>query len=380
MALISTSKNRLIPLEASRGIAAGIVVAHHFFLGFVPGFEPSIIGRWYYVFVNGTGAVHFFFVLSGFVLCWAYFKTGDLNRLKEGFFKRLPRLAAPVLITTITSYFLFYFGFYYFEGASKLTESLWLSTFGGALRPNFQPSFFDAVTQGVGTFITGDANYNKNLWTMKPEFMGSLIVFMAAAFISLTLCFKYLGISFFLLSIWALGIYSDVFPFVAGIFLAAYLSKNPLAIKMPLAILAILLGIYLLGYAIPDKHYSWFKYLNYLKVEGGKLEIILHSIGASLIIFSIMTNSKIYAFLNNKLCNYLGVFSFPLYLVHTLVICSFISFVYLFLSHQDYSRDLVLTVLFGLTFGASILVAVPLVIFDRFWLDLVSKFIKRALR
>ena len=215
---------------------------------------------------------------------------------------------------------------------------------------------------------------------MKPEFMGSLIVFMAAAFISLIFSFKYLGISFFLLSIWALGIYSDVFPFVAGIFLAAYLSKNSLAIKTPLAILAILLGIYLLGYAIPDKHYSWFKYLNYLKVEGGKIEIILHSIGASLIIFSIMTNSKIYAFLNNRLCNYLGVFSFPLYLVHTLVICSFISFVYLLLSHQAYSRDLVLTVLFGLTFGASILAAVPLVIFDRFWLDLVSKFFKKALR
>jgi peptidoglycan/LPS O-acetylase OafA/YrhL len=53
------SSSRLIPLEATRGIAALIVVVHHFFLGFAPqvtGLLPelrtpsSIIGNWYYVF------------------------------------------------------------------------------------------------------------------------------------------------------------------------------------------------------------------------------------------------------------------------------------------------------------------------------------------
>ena len=380
MALIPISTNRLIPLEASRGIAAAIVLAHHFLMSFVPPFEPRIIGRWYYVFVNGTGAVHFFFVLSGFVLCWAYFKTGDLNRLKEGFFKRLPRLAAPVLITTISSFFLFYFGLYYFESASKVTESQWLATFGFALKPDFHPSLHQAIFQGLGTFITGDANYNVNLWTMKPEFMGSMVVFMTAAFISLVLSFEYLLISFFLLSIWALGIYGDIFPFIAGIFLSASLAKHQPKIKTPAAIFAILLGIFLLGYAIPDKNYLWFKYLNYLEIQPAKIEIIVHSIGSSLIIFAIMANSKIYNFLNNRFCNYLGVFSFPLYLVHTLVICSLVSYAYLFLNESNYSQNLIIPSLFGITLVASILASIPLIIFDKFWLNLINRFTKRILR
>ena len=63
------SSTRLIPLEATRGIAALIVIVHHFFLGFAPqvtGLLPelrtpsSIIGNWYYVFFSGDAAVNFF--------------------------------------------------------------------------------------------------------------------------------------------------------------------------------------------------------------------------------------------------------------------------------------------------------------------------------
>jgi peptidoglycan/LPS O-acetylase OafA/YrhL len=104
---------RLIPLEATRGIAAIIVLIHHFYLAFMPLKKEAMEGHWYYIFFNGTGAVYFFFVLSGFVLCWSYFHTGNLNLLKVALFKRLPRLAAPVLITTCTSFMLFYFGLYF---------------------------------------------------------------------------------------------------------------------------------------------------------------------------------------------------------------------------------------------------------------------------
>ena len=377
MSLISTSTNRLIPLEASRGIAATIVLAHHFLLAFFPVVEPRIIGRWYYVFVNGTGAVHFFFVLSGFVLCWAYFRTGEISRLKEGFIKRWPRLAAPVLITTITSFSLFYFNFYYFENAGKLSQSVWLSTFGGALKPDFHPSLFEAIKQGLTTFITGDPNYNINLWTMKPEFMGSMVVFTTAAFISLVLSYQFLLISFFLFSFWALGIYSDIFPFIAGIFLSAHLARREIKISTYYAVFMLLLGIFLLGYAIPEKNYFWFRYLNYFDIAPGKIEIVTHSIGSSLIIFAIMTNSRIYRGLNNRLCNYLGVFSFPLYLVHTLVICSFSSFVYIFFKQSIDSHGLAALLFFGLTLITSIAVSMPLVLFDKFWVNRVNQFVRQ---
>lgn len=380
MTLIQTSVNRLVPLEASRGIAATIVLAHHYFLAFIPSFEPSIIGRWYYVFVNGTGAVHFFFVLSGFVLCQAYFNTGDLNKLKEGFFKRLPRLAGPVLLTTVTSFFLFYFGLYFFEGASAITGSAWLSSSGLAIRPNFTPTLYEAVRQGLGTFITGDANFNVNLWTMKPEFLGSMVVYTTAAFISVVLGFQYTLISFILIGLWTIGIYSDIFPFIAGLFLSALLFRRDFKIKLPTALLFIFIGIYLLGYAIPSKDYGWVRHITLFDLRPGNIELILHSIGSCLIIFVMMANSKIYQLLNGKFCNYLGVFSFPLYLVHTLVICSFGSYAFLYLSHLEGLAIPVMPFLFGLILFASILASIPLVVFDRFWLNLVNQVSRKIFR
>jgi peptidoglycan/LPS O-acetylase OafA/YrhL len=90
--------HRLIPLEAARGIAAAIVVVRHYFLAFAPITRESLVGFWYFAFINGTGAVNFFFVLSGLVLYWGFFRTGDIKKLKIALLKRLPRLAAPVLI------------------------------------------------------------------------------------------------------------------------------------------------------------------------------------------------------------------------------------------------------------------------------------------
>ena len=66
--------SRLLPLEALRGLAAVIVVIHHFFLGFSPsttGFlietrsAESIIGHWYFFFFNGSAAVTFFLLYLG---------------------------------------------------------------------------------------------------------------------------------------------------------------------------------------------------------------------------------------------------------------------------------------------------------------------------
>lgn len=151
-------------------------------------------------------------------------------------------------------------------------------------------------------------------------------------------------------------------------------------VKLPFAFGAVLIGIYCLGYAIPNKHYSWAKHLAYLDIRAGNIELILHSLGACLIIFSIISNAKIYESLNGKFCNYLGVFSFPLYLVHTLVICSFSSFFYLLLNQQVDSSDLILSLLFGFTFAASVIAAIPLVVFDKFWLRLVNAVVKKALR
>lgn len=159
------SGSRLIPLEATRGIAALIVIVHHFFLGFAPqvtGLLPelrtpsSIIGNWYYVFFSGDAAVNFFFVLSGFVLCWSYFHSKDQASLKRSIIKRWPRLAGPVLVTTMVSYCLFKLDAFHFSEAAQLTKSPWLATFAFAgWTPEFEPNIFKAMIQGLTTFFQG---------------------------------------------------------------------------------------------------------------------------------------------------------------------------------------------------------------------------------
>lgn len=306
------------------------------------------------------------------------FKTGDIQNLKIAFLKRLPRLITPVLITVLVSYFLFHFGLYYFYEASKISGSPWLAAFAYAgWTPEFQPSLYKAVIQGVTTFITGDASYNSVLWTMKPEFIGSIVVFMLGAFISLVLSFERLFISFILFSAWALSVYSYLCPFVVGIFLSAALVKNECRMRLPIASLLIVIGLYLLGYSIPEKNYLWVTYITYPDMLVKNIQIVLNSLGAGLVIFSIMSNVQIYASLNGRFCNYLGQLSFPLYLVHTLVICSLGSFLFLYLKHQDYPNQMMMLGLLGLTFAASILAAIPLIFFDQFWLSLINKIAKR---
>jgi peptidoglycan/LPS O-acetylase OafA/YrhL len=81
------SRKFLVELEALRGLAAIVVLIHHFMLGFTPRFhgylypdQPfSLMGTPAFALINGSGAVAIFFVLSGFVLSGGLFKSRSLR-------------------------------------------------------------------------------------------------------------------------------------------------------------------------------------------------------------------------------------------------------------------------------------------------------------
>lgn len=382
------NSNRLIPLEACRGIASIIVLLSHFLLAFYPeeiGLLPqnrndsSLIGHWYFLFFNGAGAVSLFFVLSGFVLIKKYFESKDLIALRVSFFKRLPRLSGPVAITTIASYFLFEHNFYYFYSAAEISNSAWLASYGfSGWSQNFAPSLFEALTQGVTTFLTGNASYNPNLWTMKPEFMGSLVVFMLGAFICLVFSFQSLLIGFTFFSLWALGSYPYLLPFFCGTFLCAFLEVNNIKLKLPVALLFLSVGLYFLGFSIPEKDYIWLSRDDLPNLVKNNLQIMLHSLGASLVIFSTLRSRQIYYFLNGKIWFYLGRLSFPLYLVHTIVICSFSSFLYLNIIEINFYFDFNFHILLLSTLFFSLLLSIPLMFFDEFWIKFINSIIRQS--
>jgi peptidoglycan/LPS O-acetylase OafA/YrhL len=386
-AKLESGSNRLFPLEAYRGIAAFIVLIHHFFLAFSPyttGLseqtrdKDSLIGQPYFALLNGTAAVGFFFTLSGFVLCWSYFNHENPQKLLLAFLKRFPRLAAIVTITTVASFCLFKLDFYYFHDASQLSLSPWLATFAHGWTPGFEPSFWEALTQGMTTFFTGEAYYNTNLWTMKAEFFGSMIVFMLACFISVILGYRYLIYAFIIISISALFYNDFIFPFVAGTFLSAYLAKNKKEIPFHVSIALIIFGLYMLGYIIPEKSYAWASAIPVImKVH---TQSLLHTLGSACIIFATMTNQKVFKNLNGKLLRGIGKISFPLYLVHTLVICSISSYVYLNLANHGVSNTSSLIIVFIVTATISTAFAIPLSSFDDWWVKQVNSISRKLLK
>ena len=96
------SKPRYEILDGLRGVAAMIVVAFHLF-------ETYSKGPVFQILNHGYLAVDFFFVLSGFVIGYAYDDRWD-KMTTWGFFKRrLVRLHPMVIMGTVLGALLFYF-------------------------------------------------------------------------------------------------------------------------------------------------------------------------------------------------------------------------------------------------------------------------------
>ena len=96
------SKPRYEILDGLRGVAALMVVLFHCFETYVPAFGTQIVN-------HGYLAVDFFFVLSGFVIGYAYDDRWD-KMTTWGFFKRrLTRLHPMVIAGTLVGASLFFF-------------------------------------------------------------------------------------------------------------------------------------------------------------------------------------------------------------------------------------------------------------------------------
>ena len=96
------SKPRFEILDGLRGVAAMIVVAFHLF-------EAYSKGPVYQILNHGYLAVDFFFVLSGFVIGYAYDDRWSKMTFKDFIKRRLIRLHPLVILGTFIGALLFYF-------------------------------------------------------------------------------------------------------------------------------------------------------------------------------------------------------------------------------------------------------------------------------
>ena len=80
MRLEQTIHPRIEYLDSVRGLAALCTLIGHWLFTFEDGRALSMqTAHFLNLFINGSDAVSLFFVLSGLVLSYKYFKTEDLN-------------------------------------------------------------------------------------------------------------------------------------------------------------------------------------------------------------------------------------------------------------------------------------------------------------
>lgn len=122
---------------------------------------------------NGNFAVCIFFVLSGYVLSRPYYFGNRLETLRDRYLKRYLRLSVPIAASVFIGYILMKDGLLLNQAGAGISHSDWLKSYFA-----FTPSFADALRDAAyRVILLGEDRYNPPLWTMKVEFIGSLITF-----------------------------------------------------------------------------------------------------------------------------------------------------------------------------------------------------------
>jgi peptidoglycan/LPS O-acetylase OafA/YrhL len=315
----------------------------------------------------------FFFVLSGFVLSRRFLESESFVYLGRSVAKRYFRLAGPALLSCLISALFFVSGSYRFKEVAEITHSSWLAEFGYAIPENlnFRPSLWNATKNGLFDlfFIPHHNYYNSPLWTMFFELMGSYIVFLSAALMVLA---RRLSV---VLSwgIWlagtafAAGVSVYYAAFLTGLGFAMFMMKRSISVPCWATCILLALAVLLLGFTGPTHEYA---FMTRFGVSADDAPAFA-TIGAVLLMIAVETSSPLKMWLCGPIGIFLGKLSFPVYLVHFLVLASIGCEVWL--RTIDMGPWVALLSAFSVTVVASIVAALPLAMFDRWWTSLVNR-------
>jgi len=307
-----------------------MVVLSHLLVFFVSHTALAYKG-WYWAFpTDGNLAVFIFFVLSGFALSIGYIQTGRLSILTALCARRYLRLAIPILCASLLAYLLLAARLFYNIEAGKVMGNHWLANF-----YDFAPDLHQAIKFGMyDVFVSSVAarSYNPILWTMPIELFGSFIVF--------AICALFLHLKKRLFFIAAILLYfvltNNVYylSFIAGMCIALcyHRRENTVFRQIHFALPLLLVGA---------------AYYSTVSLRGGGLPVpqivrgdFFSVLAASAMVFAAAFYAPFRRFLENPVSRYLGSISFPIYLTHFIVICTFSSgmLLYLRMSEQGYTE------------------------------------------
>lgn len=283
-------------LDGTRGVAACVVFFGHLSIALTNAI-------WIF---NGNAAVCIFFVLSGFVLA-ELVQRSPLSFPAQAT-RRYVRLLGPMLITSTLAWGLLVLGAYRNIDAAEVTGSAWLASW-----YHFEPSFSGMVREmAYGAFASGESIYNCNLWTMQPELIGSLYVFLIGAILPFktgrALCYIALGIWY-----WP----SYIALFSVGALLYEFSEKFASIIRWT----SLKAAIAATGLFFCIATEKWLAALQLPSMDMTEL----HMIAGSLIVLIVITWDHLQKLLSLSPARWLGRISFTLYLLHVPIICSLTS-------------------------------------------------------
>lgn len=338
---MANSKNKLQYIEGIRGLAAVMVVLHHFTLIFYPALnygelnqihlgngslEMFIAKSPFNLIYNGGFAVSVFFILSGFVLSNVYHQSLNPVVLYHYTLKRYFRLVIPVSLTVIISYFFIKVGFMNHFGLGELTKNaVWLyESFKQTLGiPGTIKNMF------VDVFFLKDNTYNPVLWTMTYEFLGSLLLF------SFLLVIHGLRYKIILYAGLILGLIATKNNFYAAFILGAFLNRMLYDIKfMPgtvlkhkiTKVLIGLIGLFFCSYPLLNRvDNTIYACISFSQVDSYDF---YHVIGSFMLMYVIVQSDKVKKALSNTALVFIGKISFSFYLLHFIIFCSFTCYLF----------------------------------------------------
>jgi peptidoglycan/LPS O-acetylase OafA/YrhL len=327
---------RLTYLQGLRGLAAMIVLVHHFAANFYPATISAHEGmphgdweHWFWqtplgILLAGHAAVCLFFILSGYVLSLPYFGAAGSgpDHLLAAMVKRPPRLLAMVAASMLISYFVFRLHGYFNQPAAELTGSTQLAYYFKALP---SPATF-AKNFLLDPFGTA-SSYDPPLWTILHELLGSYVTFV---FVLLFRGARYRGWVYLVLAA-ALSTY-PILGFVIGIALADACVNFPSTVRKYrdgwISVAILLGGVYFAAYPfwapLGDLAFSWYARLPHFLIPD-----LYPLIGASLLLCGVILNSPFQRLLSGAILLFLGRISYAVYAIHFLVIFSFSSWLFL---------------------------------------------------
>ncbi len=324
------SGKKIFSLESLRGLAAFAVVLDHFFSALFPHtldgesamhtkYEWFLSNTPLQILINGPFAVSIFFVLSGFVLSYGYFKHPETYDLIGATIKRYFRLTPIVLAAILFSFLLLKLNLYFNDDTGLM--SLYV-------RDN-SISVLYAIWQGLaGIYIVqpGIDSLNPVFWTIYYEMIGSVLVFATLALLGRDRrrTYVYPFIILILLSTHFSG-------FIIGMVLADLyvnrqslfdsITKLPVFYKMGL----LFLGVYL-GSFPPIRTVETIGRIHQpLFFITGNYEfnrMIIHNLAAIIFIVLLLCSRRLNRFLEFRVLTKLGGASYSLYATHQLILWS----------------------------------------------------------